>query len=322
MNLKLFLAKFGFLGLFFSPLAHSGEFRFMTYNAAFLPFVSTKFLDRKSHFAEEVARQHPDIIALQEVWMPATRNALIRDFKKLGYPYASWVKSGSFFPRGVIGHGLLVISKFPPEGDTKFQAFSHYTRPEEFLARKGVMKVPLLVPGLGRLLVFDLHLGAVTFSESLGNNPRNLRGLSLQLLEAIEFIKAEQEEGVPFILSGDFNLNPTIWDSAQQAYSKTVFCEPYHDLREILGAQEVFPMAAAENPETWVTWDPPNNPIIRKLLDPASQKNDPPSRFDYIWYPQESVLRLLATQVVMNNQNGKIVSDHYGLESTFTFPDQ
>jgi endonuclease/exonuclease/phosphatase family metal-dependent hydrolase len=310
-----------FIFVFFSFPVFSAQLKFMTFNAAFLPFVSKKFNSRKLHFAEEVSKMNPDIIALQEVWMPKTRRDLVADFKKVGYPFFGWVKSGSFFPRGFMGHGLLVVSKYPISGEVKFRRFKNYTRPEEYLARKGILKVPVMVPGLGILNIYNTHLGAVSFSGIRSDfDASNLADNGEQLDQVVEFIQQEQGLDRSFILAGDFNFHPTPWRRALNNYDTVEFRDAYFRVRDGLDVEDVFPMSTAvNNPESWLTFDPARNPIIRKLTDPRAEGIDPRSRFDYIWYPADSALELLGAAVVMDDRKGKILSDHFAIESVFQF---
>jgi endonuclease/exonuclease/phosphatase family metal-dependent hydrolase len=309
----------GLLGIF--QLAQSAELKFMTFNSAFLPFVSKKYFDRRRIFAAEISRLKPDIIALQEVWMPATRRKLIRDFRQAGYSYSGWVKSGSFFPRGVIGHGLLVVSKFPIVEPVKFKAFTDFTRSEEYLARKGILEVLIAVPGLGDLRVFDTHLGAITYDASSADFRRSdLDDVGIQLETALDFIRQENQEGRPFIFAGDFNFHPTSWIPSQGSYSATEFRTLYSRVKDRLGAQDVFPMSTAlRDPESWLTFDFSRNPLIPRPRGPRAFSTDPRSRFDYIWFPESSPLRLKSSRVVMNGKQGPILSDHFAILATFGF---
>ncbi len=90
------------LSLFFvlanSLTSHAGELKVVTYNTWFLPNVTCSAShtpERLNDLPVELEKLGADIIALQEVWTIAFRNALLDEMKSRGYPYAAYSDSNT-----------------------------------------------------------------------------------------------------------------------------------------------------------------------------------------------------------------------------------
>ncbi len=294
--------------------AQAGELTLLSYNAAFLPWVSKALVERRSSFAEETSRVGADIIALQEVWSAKSRRILIRDYKKSGYPYSAYINT-KFTPKGIIGNGLLVVSKFPIQS-VEFYRFRAFTRPEEFFAGKGALIATIEHPDFGPLQIVNTHLGAIGFQRpALGFNARDLIRHRRQMDELIAVLQSHLRSELPVFLMGDFNLDPRRWDLQERRYSETeneiyLKLKRHLDLRDSL-ADQIFSFSHRA-----ITYDPVNNPFIRRGGDPNSGAQ-PLSRFDFIFYRPALGFELTDAKIVMDGVEGFILSDHYGVRATF-----
>ena len=143
---------------------------------------------RISDFVKIVRKSRPDIVTLQEVWLPSYVAALRNSLPE----YYCIVK-----PLGLYNQtGLVIFSRFPPERAI-FSQFHRTARHNlvELIARKGFLRARLRTSA-GELDVIDTHL----YAPSLPGED----SITRQQLEETLF-RAQTASG-PLILAGDLNL--------------------------------------------------------------------------------------------------------------------
>jgi endonuclease/exonuclease/phosphatase family metal-dependent hydrolase len=212
MRLEKFL-RFSALSLLLFPLfsnADNFHFKVLQLNTWMLklPIISESVAKdlkaRAKILPEVVAGTGADIIVMQEVWPKAIRKQFARDMKKWGYPYsASDSKTG--FLRGVMGNGLMIVSKFPLDSHIDYMRFKEYTVFDEFFAYKGAIKTKVEIPGVGAVDLYDSHLGAVDFDSKLKEyKPNEEDKKTSQAEELTHWIETKRSENIQ-ILSADLN---------------------------------------------------------------------------------------------------------------------
>ena len=149
-----------------------------------------------------IQHDQPDIILLQEVFLPAQVKALRESLQ------ADW-RYQHHFASGVIGSGLLTLSRYPIV-DSAFHRFRLGGKPErlmqgDYYAGKGIGMVRLETPQ-GALAVFNCHTHAQY--DYWNNDNEYAVYTETNLYEATRFITTQSGD-VPVVLGGDLNVNPT-----------------------------------------------------------------------------------------------------------------
>ncbi len=156
------------------------DLRVVSYNAWGVPF-SSALGKRFRELPAAVVGFEPDIVCLQEIWVPSFRRKLI-----LGL-------GSGFHVAKSAGGGLMVASRFPIVAEN-FTAFPEYKglALEERIARKGLLEVVLDTPR-GPLRVVTTHLA--------------LRGPRAKQLGYI-LKRLHDLRDMPLIFAGDLNTPP------------------------------------------------------------------------------------------------------------------
>lgn len=149
---------------------------------------------------EELSSGQYDIVSLQEVWSQ-------QDSEKLQKGTANVLPYSHYFHSGVMGAGLLVLSKYPILG-TLFHAWSvngyfHRIQHADWFGGKGV--------GLCRILLGDqiIHLyNAHLHAEYDNDNDEYKTHRVIQAFDTAQFIEATRGNSVLQILAGDLNTQP------------------------------------------------------------------------------------------------------------------
>jgi len=181
------------------PQAVPGPLRLtvVTFNVQDL-FVADRRAERMRAIARTLAPHRPDFIGLQEAFKGSHREEFLETLRaETGEEY-----EGLYFPSGVMGSGLYVVTRHPIEKavfwryseNGKWYQYKH----GDWWAGKGVALVRLAVGG-GSLDLFDTHaianyLDAAYLQERL-----------VQMKEMLAFIDAEATAPGPAIVLGDLN---------------------------------------------------------------------------------------------------------------------
>lgn len=143
----------------------------------------------------------PDIVLLQETYMPEDRAALLYHIDRERYPH--W----HYFGSGALGSGLMTFSRFPIQF-VAFQRFRLAGRPEviwrgDYLAGKGIGLARVQTPQ-GPLDVYNMH----TLAQYLPDEKDDGAAFrASNLYEAARFINAHSHS-TPLLIGGDFNVRP------------------------------------------------------------------------------------------------------------------
>ena len=140
----------------------------------------------------------PDIAGLQEAFISADRDLLLRGVAGCGLTHSH------YFAGGVVGSGLLIVSRFPIE-ETRFRLYSvacpwYRLDQGDWWAGKGVGLARIRLPEENGVLdFFDTHLQA-RYTEG-----GYLAERETQLGEMKQFVAKTALGGAPAVLVGDFN---------------------------------------------------------------------------------------------------------------------
>lgn len=155
---------------------------------------------RLGAITDEIKRLNPDVIVLQEVFLPGQRQHFIEALAPI-YNYSH------YFYSGVIGSGLLTLSRYPIV-DAIFHRFRLGGKPErlqhgDYFAGKGIGLTRIDAPE-GLYNVFNSHTHA-QYQEQ--DTDEYAIFTDSNLYEAARFINAYADDN-PTILCGDLNTQP------------------------------------------------------------------------------------------------------------------
>ncbi|XP_014096081.1 putative neutral sphingomyelinase isoform X1 [Bactrocera oleae] len=164
------------------------------------PFISKDREARIAAIGLELSSGKYDIVSLQEVWSRKDCETL-KNATELVLPYAH------YFYSGVMGSGLLVLSKYPILSSFfhpwSVNGYFHRIQHADWFGGKGV--------GLCRILVdkhvihlYNTHLHA----EYNNNNDDYKTHRVIQAFDTAQFIRATRGDSVLQVLAGDLNAQP------------------------------------------------------------------------------------------------------------------
>ena len=174
------------------------ELGIVTFNIQDLYLASQYRRPRMAAIAEILCELKPDIVGLQEAFISADRDLLLRGLAGCGLTHSH------YFAGGVVGSGLLIVSRFPIE-ETRFRLYSvacpwYRLDQGDWWAGKGVALARIRLPEENGVLDFyDTHLQA-RYTEG-----GYLAERKTQLGEMKRFVAKTALEGAPAALVGDFN---------------------------------------------------------------------------------------------------------------------
>jgi endonuclease/exonuclease/phosphatase family metal-dependent hydrolase len=179
-------------------LRKSVELGIVTFNIQDLYLASQYRRPRVAAIAEILCELKPDIVGLQEAFISADRDLLLRGVAGCGLTHFH------YFTGGVAGSGLLIVSRFPIE-ETRFRLYSvacpwYRLDQGDWWAGKGVALARIRLPEENGVLYFyATHLQA-RYTEG-----GYLAERETQLGEMKRFVSKTSLEGAPEVLAGDFN---------------------------------------------------------------------------------------------------------------------
>jgi endonuclease/exonuclease/phosphatase family metal-dependent hydrolase len=173
-----------------------------------------------------------DLVGLCEVFEARRRREIVAAVERAAGGDITWVESPRRTGTSVIGGGLLLLSRFPLEGEPHAHAYTAASRVltngfrADGLAAKGVLHARLLVSASPPLVV-DCFL---THLESISAEAR-----AEQIQELGEFIAEHASAERPMILMGDLNVAA---DEPAAAGDATTADTEYRRLRQALRVGE------------------------------------------------------------------------------------
>lgn len=155
---------------------------------------------RAAAIATKLREISPDVVCLQEMFTSVPRQMIMQALQNI-YRYQH------YFPSGLLGSGLLTLSKFPIVY-TDFHRFTLGGKPEklthgDYYAGKGIGLTTLQISPGKRINVFNTHTHAQYQPQ---NDNEYAFFTNSNLLEVTEFIS--QHSNHPIILCGDLNTRP------------------------------------------------------------------------------------------------------------------
>ncbi|KRK01043.1 putative neutral sphingomyelinase [Drosophila yakuba] len=176
------------------------ELNILTLNIWGIPYVSSDRGPRIDAICKELASGKYDIVSLQEVWAQ-------QDSEQLQKGTEAVLPHSHYFHSGVMGAGLLVLSKYPILG-TLFHAWSvngyfHRIQHADWFGGKGVGLCRILVGGQ-MVHLYNAHLHA----EYDNANDEYKTHRVIQAFDTAQFIEATRGNSALQILAGDLNAQP------------------------------------------------------------------------------------------------------------------
>ena len=266
-----------------------------------LPFVAKDRKARLRRLPAVLAASGADIIALQEIWSRAERDALILEMRREGFTYAAIADGSRGWLRGRYGNGLLVLSRFALRETPSIGEFSAYTYYEEFFVRKGVMRVPLMLPS-GPLDFFNAHLGAVRFSDKAGRfQSLEQKQHAAQLGDLVSFV-AQHRTAPTVVVAMDVNLHHETWDPSARGFVAGSLADAHRELSDSLGLESSRSYLVGEVRHSYDRANPyvAANPFGR----------GPSELVDYVMLNRDSPLFTMGQSRLANEWN---ISDHYAV---------
>lgn len=176
------------------------ELSIVTLNVWGIPLISSDRAERMQHIGEELSTGKYDIVSLQEVWTEHD-SLLLQELTKVVLPYAH------YFYSGVIGAGLLILSKFPIVSSLfhtwTVNGYCHRIQHADWFGGKGVGMCRIRVGEL-YIHVYNAHLHAEYNIKK--DDYKTHR--AIQAFDTAQFIESTRWDAAIQILAGDLNTKP------------------------------------------------------------------------------------------------------------------
>jgi exonuclease III len=224
-------------------LHYTVSMKVLSFNAMMieLPLIGKKIMPhqkiRQELLASQLWQQQADVLLLQEIFSPKLRTSLEQFFQKAGYHVVKHNNRTAFR----VGHGLMIISRYPLSSEPEYHPYQKATRLEENFCRKGILSVEVDHPEWGALRLVNTHMGAIypNYKKNdfqIGHQKRKRKQIE-QFLDII----AKHQKKVPCLMGGDFNTHEWKVQSGearllcpdyQLLTSQLSFCDSYRAVRE------------------------------------------------------------------------------------------
>ncbi len=251
-----------------------------------------------------------DVVGMQEVWDPKIRKNLVSALKALGYTYSVFKDQRSGAPRGLMGNGLLIVSKFPLDQSVSSMSFSDYTRKDEYLTYKGAIKTRVKLPDLGWTDLYNTHLGAITFDEDANEYVQEQEEIKLhQAKELADWIKATRTQS-EMIMTADLNAHYLRFEDGRFGgkFSDVYFLLTYK--KDGLTLVDTYRQINRGYFSSTFTFNAANPYVSR-----GSFSNIPSEVEDYILVSRSKRLSVIHSEVTFSGKE-ELISDHYGVLTT------
>jgi sphingomyelin phosphodiesterase 2 len=265
--------------------------RVLSFNCWGIPAITQDLDTRMVAIGQALGRMELDIAGLQEVVRPSDRERILAGASAGGLTY------GHYYSSGMVGSGLLLLSRFPIE-EVGYLPYRLNGRPQDLMrpdyyAGKGVGWARLRTPA-GPVDSYNTHL----IAEYLEFGPDVYHAHRVaQAFELARFIDS-RSAGTPAVLTGDLNTPP----------GSLV----YRICQSLARLHDSYAVANPGLPGYTVT---PDNPYVG---------GGAPKRIDYVFFRNspDQAWRVEASEVVLRQVAPPFqtlipaYSDHYGVASS------
>ncbi len=262
-------------------------------------------LKRLNALPDALADTQADIIALEEVWTNTDKKFISEEMKKRGYPFRAYT-----LRRWNQGDGLLLLSRHPIIHWEASDPFRPATVFLDRLCSKRVIHALIDLPRVGPIDMFIAHTGPVFYNTKKDIFPiKQQKRLKMQLLDIASFIR-EKKRTERVFLAGDLNQSYLSYDRGGRYLPQ--YSENYQAL--IKGDARLGELKNSFMEANHLTVQDP--PIATYSLENRYAFGTPPSgeTLDYILFQPTEQVRAVDSKLIFNRT---LLSDHYGVESTF-----
>lgn len=305
----------------------------LSYNTFLLPAdnVALATSDQRTYFLPDaMARTGADIIILQEVWTEKSQKDLMSSMQTKGYR-GYQLESKSLTPPFFLGNGLMIFAKnnLRVAGQPEFQAWQQNAGFDKY-AKKGILRVPFEVNGIGRVEVYNAHTSFLPWDGR--NHDYNYAEKDILLAQIRQLTEwARLSKANLKILGADLNTAPFVWDRAMGGFDSSRANGFYDRIRQVF--DDPFAHVRPECAFTCDTWDNDNNKLLAHGLFGGSAGGsiydpEPNARYDYVMFagPGTKVIKTGTAMhenynlVYNNKQLVAPLSDHYGILTELAVP--
>jgi endonuclease/exonuclease/phosphatase family metal-dependent hydrolase len=187
-------------------LHKSIRLKLVTFNVHDIRLVSCYRQGRMRAIGKLLTDIQPDLVGIQEAFVSADREILVGQLRNTRLKYYK------YFPSGLVGSGLWILSAFPIQ-ETHFHRFPMNGKlykiwHGDWWAGKGIALARVRLPdNNGFLDLFNTHIHArYDHGQSVDEYSKDRRH---QLGEVTRFIRTLEIKTIPSIILGDFNSTVT-----------------------------------------------------------------------------------------------------------------
>ncbi|MCB1168323.1 MAG: endonuclease/exonuclease/phosphatase family protein [Leptospiraceae bacterium] len=261
-----------------------------------------------------IRAENPDIVMLQEVNVDAASTdhmdqiaAIMRGLPQQYKCHTSaYYWKADFVPdphvMGSVGMKLLIISKYKISSAQRHQLAMVPMDPvsSQFYLKRAVLTARMPVQNATDLVVLNTHLDA--FAQGSDTMQR-------QVAEVRDLLSSLSEEGVEWIIGGDFNLLPPNWNRDQLAPIDRVY---YQEDSEIANLFDAFQSSVSEE-----TLNGPEQSRYYTHFPNSYTVKGPDRTIDYIFYSEG----LKQLDYYVRGKDTLDISDHLPLVGTYQYSD-
>lgn len=310
--------------------------RVLSYNTFFLPADRAALAtseQRLQYLPDALTRTGSDIIILQEVWTPSAQKSLRDGMLARGYKVYQMEKRTAV-PPFFLGNGLMVFTRgaIAPAGKMEFRPWKQTGGFDKY-AQKGVLRVPIHVPGIGRVDVYDAHTSFLPWDgEQKNYDYAEADVLLSQITQIADF--ARTSDAALKILGADVNTAPFVWEPGQGGFDSSKLNRFYSKLREVF--EDPFAQVRPQCRYTCDTWDNQNNDLLAQGLFGGNNsfqslyEPEPNAKLDYVLFAGAAA-RVVQTGTTMHDEFPLVynlksfnspLSDHFGIFTDLLIPAQ
>lgn len=179
----------------------------LTFNTLGIPIITKNYTQRFEVLVNEIAKISPDVVCLQEVWLPRTKKWLVQAMRDIGFRHVC-------NPKGYRRlSGLVTFSKYEVihfkylSLKPIYRFLGFITSFFEYPGDKGYLLTRIKV-GEEKVDVFNIHLTADL--SGLYRKESTYGHISFRAIGGLSALVQELGKG-KMIICGDFNFEPSSW---------------------------------------------------------------------------------------------------------------